>query len=161
MAPYAGKMLIQFYAFRECSWRKISAHSRQATWHSNEMIWLEISRALDRYAEPCMRFFQVILITVSFNRSFAFKGCSWWPIPAHPWCVDWHYNGMFEFTSSRAFVWYAELHITLSDQVLLPIWNGDYFNHVALLPWLAYIGRITFTAPFQHEGVFVAVPKHF
>ena len=39
----------------------------------------------------------------------AFKGCSWRPIPAHPWCAGCHWDGIVELTSSRAFYWYAEL----------------------------------------------------
>ena len=36
---------------------------------------------------------------------FAFKGCSWRPIPAHPWCARWHTNESVEFASWGAFNW--------------------------------------------------------
>ena len=50
-----------------------------------------------------MLYFQSIVITLSFIRSFAFKGCSWQPIPAHPQCPDWQSNGIIDVVSSRAF----------------------------------------------------------
>ena len=34
-----------------------------------------------------------------------------------PRYVDWHNDGIVEFASSRAFVRYAELHMTLPNQV--------------------------------------------
>ena len=36
-----------------------------------------------------------------------------------PRYVDWHKDGIVEFVSSRAFVWYAKLHITLPDWVFI------------------------------------------
>ena len=55
--------------------------------------------------------FHSILINLSFIRYFSSWWCSWRPIPAHPQCLDWRYNGIVEFASSRAFKWYAELSI--------------------------------------------------
>ena len=40
-------------------------------------------------------------------QTFAFKGCSWRPTPAHPRCADWYNNGTVESASSRTFEWYV------------------------------------------------------
>ena len=42
-----------------------------------------------------------------------------------PQYVDWHNDGIVEFVSSRAFVWYAEPHITLSDRVFITYMGKD------------------------------------
>ena len=65
----------------------------------------------------CIWFFQWIWITLSHIRSYAFKGCTWRPIPAHPRCADWHKGGIVGFVSSRAFYWYAELYTRFSIKI--------------------------------------------
>ena len=50
------------------------------------------------------------LVLLSLIQSFAFKGCSWRPLPAYPRCAEWHTNGIVEFGMSRASVWSALLY---------------------------------------------------
>ena len=59
--------------------------------------------------------FWSISITLPLIRLFTFKGSIWRPFPAHPWCPDWHNGGVVECARSRAFDWYAELLINLSN----------------------------------------------
>ena len=47
------------------------------------------------------------------------QGCSWQPILAHPWCANWHNDGIVDFTISRAFVWYAYSHISSFPSTLI------------------------------------------
>ena len=69
------------------------------------------------------------LIIFSLIQNFTFEGCSWWPIPAHPWYAGWHKNGIFEFASWRALNWYAERLIVNANDIrsrfVLLIWNRD------------------------------------
>ena len=53
------------------------------------------------------------LFPCAFNECFAFKGCSWRPIPAHPRCANCHQNMIVELARSRAFKWYAEPYISV------------------------------------------------
>ena len=57
-----------------------------------------------------------ISITLSLVRYFTFKGSIWRPIPAHPRCNAWHNGGVAKCAWSKAFDWYAELLIDLSDR---------------------------------------------
>ena len=63
-------------------------------------------------------FYIQFISTLSLIQYFNLKGCSWRPIPAHPWWAGWHKDGIGEFSSSRAFNWYVELYIRLFDQDL-------------------------------------------
>ena len=64
-----------------------------------------------------MIFFQWIWITLSLIRSYAFKGCTWRPVPAHPRPADWHKDGIVDCVRLRAYDWYAELYIRSSTKV--------------------------------------------
>ena len=84
-----------------------------ADWYNNGMIKLKSFWLI--CLSPYL-ILHLILITLSLIQYFAFKGCSWRPIPAHPWCACWHKYGNAECASSRAFNWYAELCNMSFDQ---------------------------------------------
>ena len=54
-----------------------------------------------------------LFASMSYNECFAFKGCSWRPIPAHPRCANCPHNTIVELARSRAFKWYAEPYISV------------------------------------------------
>ena len=104
-----------------CSWRLFPAYPRCTDWQNNGIVSFENSRPFNWFALPFLIFFCFIIVHPFFIRSFAFKGCSWWLIPAHPWYAGWHKDDIIKSASesSRAFDWYAELHIALSDNVFI------------------------------------------
>ena len=105
---------IRSFIFKGCSWWPIPAHPRSTNWHYHGILEFASSRAVNCFAKPHISICQSNFTTLSFMRSFPFKGCSWRLIPAH---LDRHKNGIAEFVGSKAFVWYAAVHITFSDQV--------------------------------------------
>ena len=102
---------VQFlsFAFKRCCWRPLPAHPRCADLQRDSWIckiksfWLIY---IDLHFIFIFNF--KFLIILSLNQYFTFEGCSWRPIPAHPWYAGWLKNGIVEFASSRAFDWYAE-----------------------------------------------------
>ena len=112
---------------------KKSAQISKATWncsaHFCACTWLsECAWFLRAYVRICAQIMISACISVCMNlfvlkfqiafpliQSFDFKGCCWRPVPAHPRYTDWHNNRIVEFTSSRAFVWYAVQYRMLSS----------------------------------------------
>ena len=109
---------MQHFTFKGCSWRPIPAHPRCADRQNNGIIDLARSWGFDWYAYCLIVLFRLILITLSIIRTFAFKRCSWQPIPAYPYCADWYNYGAIKYRSSRAFNRYAELRMVWAVQNL-------------------------------------------
>ena len=93
------------------------------------IIWAEEQKcSFNISGEKCVywtriSFLYSILMTFSLIKYFTFKGCSWRPIPAHPWRAGWYTEGIAELVSSRAFDWYAELCYLI--KIVLHVWNSD------------------------------------
>ena len=62
-----------------------------------------------------------------------------------PRYVEWHNNGIVEFVSSRAFVWYAKLHILLSDGFFITDMGKDLIQLIVGF-FLALIGPTALVA---------------
>ena len=105
-APSAWKAyLVQSFSFKECSWRLIPAYPPCPNCLNKGIF--EIARSKN----VMLKLAFYISMQLSLLRSFAFKWCSWRPIPAHSRCADCHYNGIVEFESYD-----AKLCMTLLDQ---------------------------------------------
>ena len=113
--PNSFEIMVMMGIFR-CSLKRQIIWAREQKWSFNIsgekcVYWTRIS------------FLYSISMTFSLIKYFTFKGCSWRPIPAHPWRAGWYTDGIAELVSSRAFDWYAELCYLI--KIVLHVWNSD------------------------------------